>query len=394
MRNKNIIKYYSRMNLGDDLFIVLLAKHFPDIPFEVVGNPVYFARIKQRPKNLKQNILLNALTTLIAFLSGKFAFFEWIYHRIVSRMEYRAQTIIQIGGSLFMEPSEGVSCRQLEISKAVTFEEVMAQRKYKVNSLVFENKAKFIIGANIGPVYTMSYMKQLRESLSGYTSVCVRDLYSYAQCSSLNNVLYAPDVIYNLKPLGKWQKREAKRKRIVFSVIRAEGKQELKHYKESYYKLLAQAISQLSVDYDIDMVSFCEPEGDLLGIEEIQKRIIGTCKKENICIHRYDGDIDKILQVFERGDYIVASRFHAMILGTLYNKPIFPICYGAKMLHYLQDLRFEGKIGLPSILYKMNVNDLMYNFTHKIECKCEKHKINAKLQFEALERYLYRDVIE
>lgn len=147
-------------------------------------------------------------------------------------------------------------------------------------------------------------------------------------------------------------------------------------------------ICELPAQYEVDLISFCDKEGDDKGIRKILTCLSDEHHKCSIGVYRYNGDIEKILGLFARAEYIVASRFHAMIIGMLYGKPIFPICYGAKMIHYLEDIGFTGKIGKPNSLKDITVEDVLFNLKHNIVAQCEQHKDLAYLQFEGLRMYL------
>lgn len=381
-----VVKYYSRLNLGDDLFIVLLAKNFPDISFRLIGNPLYISKIKSRPKNLKPQYITSLLLTALAFLSCRFHRIKTFYMKCEEAVDSHVDLLIQISGSIFMETPQDKYTDYLDPTEKITFESAIEHRKKKLSNLSFNRKSKIIIGANIGPIYTEAYLQYVRKCLSSYSLVCLRDLYSYSLCSDMNNVVYAPDVIFNLEGLNHSVKKDDKQ-HIVFSVICADDKLELRGRAEKYYQLLADTISVLSSEYIIDLVSFCDKEGDPKGIKELKSRFGDN--KDNVNVYNYDGDITKILTVFKQADYIIASRFHAMIIGMLYGKPVFPICYGAKMIYYLQDVNFTGKACDFKSLESMTVDDVLFNFKHNIICECEQHKSFAHLQFEGIKMYLF-----
>lgn len=385
---KVVVKYYSRLNLGDDLFIVLLANEFPDISFRLLGNPLYIFRIKNRPKNLRPQYIKNLLLSGVSFLSCRFRSLDKFYRKLEKVMQLHADVFIHISGSIFMETSQKDSSGYLEPAKIVDFESAIEERKNKTNQTSCNKKGKVIIGANIGPVYTEEYLQNIKKDISNCLSVCVRDLYSYELCRDLDNVAYAPDVIFNLKRANKLQKKE-NRKSVVFSIINAKAKAEFRTQAEKYFKLLAKSIDELSNEYNIELVSFCEREGDMEGINEIYNHLSPNCNKTNIRIHNYKGNLEDIIGIIEYCDFVVASRFHSMILGLLFNKPIFPICYGAKMMHYLNDVKFIGRICTPYNIDKLNVDDLLFNFRNNYICDCEKHRSNAYMQFEVLRQLLY-----
>lgn len=385
---KVVVKYYSLLNLGDDLFIILLAKKFPNVSFRLIGNPLYIFKIKGRPKNLKPQYIKNLLLTSSGFLSCRFPVLEKFYNRFEKALKSHADVFLQIGGSIFMETSKKEYSDYLNPKEEVSFENAMQDRKSKLNKAFIDNKSSIIMGANIGPVYTESYLQYTREIISNCSFVCVRDLYSYAFCRDLDNVVYAPDIIFNLKYENTNFKNED-RKSIVFSIINAKDKPELKLQAEKYFKFIANAIDELSTEYNIELVSFCEREGDMEGIREIYNQLSCSCNQSNIRLHKYNGNVEEIINIFKNCDYVVASRFHSMILGLLFNKPIFPICYGAKMIHYLNDVEFNGKIGTPKNLDQLNTDDLLSNLRNNYICDCKEHEENAYLQFEVLSKLLY-----
>lgn len=55
---------------------------------------------------------------------------------------------------------------------------------------------RFVIGANLGPVYSEQYWDRIKTLFSKYTHVCLRDYSSYYMVRELSHVQYAPDVIF------------------------------------------------------------------------------------------------------------------------------------------------------------------------------------------------------
>src|SRR5699024_6862778 len=56
----------------------------------------------------------------------------------------------------------------------------------------------------------------------------------------------------------------------------------------------------------------------------------------------YDGHIEQSLEIINGSSGMIATRFHSMILGWIFNKPVFPFVYSNKTLNVLNDLDYEG----------------------------------------------------
>lgn len=85
---------------------------------------------------------------------------------------------------------------------------------------------------------------------------------------------------------------------------------------------------------------------------------------------------------------MIGSRFHSVILGILYGKPIFPVSYNCKIENYLADLRFQGKYATLDQLPSLKVEDVIYNYENRIITDCSEHKKYAGNQFCGLKEYL------
>src|SRR5699024_4947253 len=93
--------------------------------------------------------------------------------------------------------------------------------------------------------------------------------------------------------------------------------------------------------YHVTLMAFCTYEGDHEAIDHIMNEIpvdyLGKITK-----HVYQLHIEETLQIIASASFIVASQFHAMILGWVYGIPVFPIAYSDKMKHVMHDVDFHG----------------------------------------------------
>ena len=96
---------------------------------------------------------------------------------------------------------------------------------------------------------------------------------------------------------------------------------------------------------------------------------------------------------------VIATRFHAMILGFLFGKPVYPIIYDEKQSYVLQDLNFFGNsTPLEKIvdIDAKEVVDCLLDSNSKNSYKVmkpaiEKAIVGAEQQFAALDEILKGD---
>ena len=373
-----LLQYYAKRNLGDDLFIKIFSEYFYDCKINLITNP------KCLPKELGSNVRIHSFSLMTSAIGKIQRLIGWdnkITHKIekmrkkwLQRLIDKNDAYVYIGGSIFMPKNVGKD----EIPFQSDIEPV-----YEYASCLHGNGHFFVIGANLGPIYDNGYIDGIREALMQYTHVCLRDWSSYSLVKDIQHIQYAPDVIF----LETYSKFESTCENVVISVIDI-----ARHCKDSakieaYYSLLCNTIEQFSLkQIPVTLVSFCCKEGDEQAIQKIMNMLHGDTS--NVSVHCYEGDICATLSVLSGASFIIASRFHSMILGILYGKPVFPISYNSKTSNYLHDLKFEGKYATIATLTETTVEDVMYNYEKQIITDCTLHRKYAKNQFYALRNFL------
>ena len=87
------------------------------------------------------------------------------------------------------------------------------------------------------------------------------------------------------------------------------------------------------------LVSFCSPEGDDDAMKRLTSKLADCAE---VTCSTYSDNLDHVIEVFQTSEYIIASRFHAMILGWILGKKVLPVVYSDKMTHVMEDLGYQG----------------------------------------------------
>ena len=318
---KIFLRGYFTKNLGDDLFFYILGNRYRKIKFYA------FSPIKYNKKILPSNIIMfsgiiyRCLNKIIRLITKE-------KNNVNSIIKSKCDFMIYPGGSIFYDDMP------LDLLKRC------------VDIDYFNPYLKYIIvSSNISKVSTKNddYNKQIARIIKNAEYVGVRDKFSYKIIGKYGKVNYNPDIVFSLSTnnINIMQDKESKRK-ILISIINPLKKHKSKEFYNDYKKFISTMIKDLySKNYIITLMSFCKFEGDEKIILEIEKEM----KKENIKVlkYYYRGNIKEALEKIASNDTIIATRFHANIIGMILNKNVIPIIYGDKTYELLQDIEFNGK---------------------------------------------------
>lgn len=316
---KKIFLYaYDRQNLGDDLFVHTIANRYPDAKlymWSTADNKNTFATLP----NLK---VIDRDSRLVRFLSR-------LRPSLVSRykawFERRADAVVYIGGSIFMEYPNW--------AQLSTWWDWTAT-----------NRPFYVLGANFGPYHTEAYRERMADIFSKMKDICFRDRYSYDLFSNVDTVRCAPDILFSY-PMPKIQIEKG---RIFVSVIDCSGRDEahsLSKFDGSYVRNMSSLLNDyLSKGFSVTLSSFCEEEGDENGIKKILHRIDASYKSK-VNVLNYNGtNAEDITEAISASELVIATRFHATILALAAGRAVLPIIYSDKTKNVLNDLGFQGTV--------------------------------------------------
>lgn len=305
-KKKIFILAYAKANLGDDLFIYMLAKKYPNIQFEI------------NIENEEHSKIADDLDNIIVIRDKE--------RNITKQNATDYDGYIYIGGSIFMEGG---------VIYNLSNDFLKFMKECKANNIPF-----FYISSNFGPYTTEQYYNLAKETFANCTDICFRDKYSYNLFKDIPSVRYAPDLVFSIEP--KENKKEEGT--VGISVIDFDIRNDLKKYEESYIKTLADnIIDYINQDKKVYLFSFCKYEGDEKGIDkilaELPKKYLNSVE-----IVKYQGDIEKFLEKYSNVEYMICTRFHAMVLSVVFEQKCKVMSYSKKIDRVVEDLQlFDTK---------------------------------------------------
>lgn len=367
---KIYILAYTNINLGDDLFIKILCERYPNVQFYLECNSRQ-AKPFINIKNLeiiytkKSKVLLRKLINKIPL-------------NIVNPFDSSIKLIdncdatVNIGGSIFMEHK--------------------TWKKTKVNYLnkIRKSNAFFILGSNFGPVESQNYLDAYKEIFHQVNDVCFREEFSYNLFKENEKVRYAPDIVFSVDRNSNLTREQKLSKRyIIISVINLENREGLRKYEQRYIAALTELIIELNEqNYEVVLMSFCEAEGDLEAINKVVKSVGNTSLNSNVRIYNYEGDLNEALKIIELSKGIIATRFHATVLGLIYNKSIYPLIYSNKTLHVLNDLNYSGDILDIKNIDELNIKKVLIQLLDSKVLDIEEQRLKSLNHFLKLDNFL------
>lgn len=247
-------------------------------------------------------------------------------------------------------------------------------------------KPNYYIGCNFGPYTDANFLASYHRLFASVSDVCFRDKYSYSLFMDLPNIRCAADVIFSY-PVDETADVE-KASRLLVSAIDLSTRNVSVLQRESYEQSLADICSTfMSHNYEVVLMSFCAVEGDCKAIEAIRKRI-GMKNSELLHLYAYEGDVKEAILQIRSASCIVASRFHAVVLGLLNSKPVLPVIYSDKTKHMLDGLGYEGKSVRISEMVGLDPDDVFDYLIHSTPIDVNSAVLSAKEQFAALASFI------
>ncbi|MBM7604645.1 colanic acid/amylovoran biosynthesis protein [Metabacillus crassostreae] len=366
---KVFVDIYLQFNLGDDLFLDILAKKFPNNEFTINHLGSNYDQFISPYNNVKRRKY-----SLINKIGQRLKITDSITNYNTVAKEHDA--LLFIGGSIFRE----------EDYHQTLYEDRMKM----VKEFKSRGKSVFVLGANFGPYKSEAFLNDYKEFFKLCDDVCFRDLYSYNLFGDLSQVRYAPDIVFQMD-INDY-KNAPDKKRVGFSIIDVRHKQDLSNFHNDYINSTVKSIETLiSKGYECCLMSFCDQEGDLQVINEIKSKLPSEAINK-VFVYEYKGELKEAINLIASFNLFIAARFHANILALLLGIGVMPVIYSKKTTNMIEDIGLtEVLVNMDELYLQYDENTLIRSFNNKINLEMVSN--DAKNQFSKLSVFLNQNNI-
>lgn len=306
---KILLRAYTQLNVGDDLFLHILSKRYPNTEF-----------VLAQETGGMYGKFLSTHDNISDFLG------HGVSYRIMRRMGHTPyidkklfsgiDAVVYIGGSIFMENENDRFYENTIIAET----EYCAKRKIPY----------YILSCNFGPYTTSGYAERLKACFERCADVCFRDTASHRLFSSMSR--YAPDAAFSIDI------EKPKTRSNVLGISPISYKNRNYGDERSYMNRTERLMREhLSAGGAVELFCFCRNEGDCDAADELVRRFDGA-QRNMISVVIYDGDLQNFIMRFISCGKIFAARFHAVMLALIYKIPLITHIYSEKTSNVLKDM--------------------------------------------------------
>ena len=317
---KVLVHGYFRKNLGDDLFFRVLAMRYPDVKFYL---PTIRCDYKELFQDLR-NVKIIDFLKVVKLTNRKIYMLPKIYSRLNMK---RFDAVVCIGGSLFIDRMNPTPKDRIE-TENYSF---ICDWEYAKAS----NVPYFVLGANWGPCYNQYFYDYFNKAFDSLADLYFRDKASFHVFAGKNSVRSGGDILMGNPVLRNTVKGAEKKRQIAVSVVNPQEKKDSFFDAERYYQAIGLVCREyVSAGYDVKLLSFCKDEGDEEACEHVLRYIDNTGGIETVF---YRGDWKEVMQVIARSELLIATRFHATVIGWTLGVPVYSIAYSNKTVNLMED---------------------------------------------------------
>lgn len=373
------LRAFLNENLGDDLFVQIIAKRYPECEFVLFscddypvkfGDNVHFLFDKEEYKKLYRKIhLFNRLRNnrIVRRMLPLFFRVDYRKERMIAK---RASLNVYVIGSGFMEGGKRGFWQKV------------------TDDLYFANKP-YLLGCNFGPFHSDDYKRQYEKLFMKAEDVCFRESYSCKLFNKLDNVRWESDIVFSYNDEVDTSYTQSYGKYIVISVVNLDKDGAAHSNKNEYYKFVADiAESYLQREIKVIFIGFCKKQGDDTAIKKVFENIPSCFAGKLEVINYPQLSIPRILGVFKNAEAIFASRYHAGIIGMLFQKKTYFLSYSDKLVNVLNDI--DDRVQYVEINKKINITAKEFISEYGYCISAERLR---EIQKSANRQFLYLDKV-
>lgn len=373
---------YTNLNFGDDMFIKTITRCMQDVKF-VIEAPSNYVDIFADCSNLQvktEDICTKAIDKVDRAISKLFK----LESRLLRHLKLKKfDAVVYVIGGLFDDDD--------------IWEEQVKNcgiRKYK-DSLwkhsFYEDVPFYLIGCNMTRIRSEKYIESMKYVFSGLSDICFRDLYSYKWFSELPNTRYAPDIVFNY-PIHSLNSDES----ILISVwgvlLHCDKMPQWKWAEnlwDTYENFMFQIIHYFKrKNKKVILLALCENEGDLDACN-----ILAAKFDYDVDIKCYKGNLEETIQLFEKAQFVIGTRFHSIVMALSASIPVYPIVYESKTAQLLNDCSYKGEYSDIKNIEENEIHKVINSFDIRYTVDISNIKKEARKQFQKLNEFLGREDI-
>ena len=328
-KHEAFLNAYLAENLGDDLFLHVIANRYKCTKFYVLASSSYKGDL---PSNICYD--LSKFDEQLIEIENKILFFLNSHNLPARRLLPKGIRVLYRKRNYL---SRKYGCNIFVIGSGFMERGKLIKNELRTDSAYFSRNVH-LLGCNFGPYQSETFRAEYEKIFSKTAEVCFRDTYSYGLFEKLNNVRYESDIVFSFNEEVP-NYFEDDRKYIVISVVNLEKDGDVQNNSLSYYKLLADIAEwYLHQNIEVVFVGFCRQQGDDRTIGIISAMIPSNRIKLMHVVNYPDRDIHTILGLFKNADAVFASRYHAGIIGMLFKRKTYFLAYSDKTINVLHDI--------------------------------------------------------
>lgn len=379
-KHEAFLNAYLAENLGDDLFLHIIANRYKYTDFHVLAPNSYKGDL---PSNICYD--LNKFDEQLIKTENKILYFLNSHNLPARRLLPKGIRVLYRKRNYL---SRKYGCNIFVIGSGFMERGRLIKNELRTD-LAYFSRNIHLLGCNFGPYQSETFRAEYEKLFSNAAEVCFRDTASYGLFEKLNNVRYESDIVFSFNE-DVPAYFEDDRRYVVISVVNLDKDGGVQNNSLTYYKFLADIAEwYLQRNIEVVFVGFCRQQGDDRTIDIISTMIPSNHMQLTHIVNYPDKDIHTILGLFKNADTIFASRYHAGIIGMLFKRKTYFLAYSDKTINVLHDIDSHIKFIDVNAKVTITAEKFIADYGYSIsDMKLKKLKESANRQFMMLDDIL------